>query len=49
VEKIATRGVEDNLDPACVTIFNRAKQEAALIKKFIRAELEVHVNKGKWG
>jgi len=49
VENMATRGVEDNLDPACVAIFTRAKQEAALIRKFIRAELQVHVGKGKWG
>jgi predicted nucleic acid-binding Zn-ribbon protein len=49
VEKIATRGVEDNLDPDCVVIFTRAKQEAALIRRFIRAELEVHMKKGKWG
>jgi rubredoxin len=49
VEKIAATGMEDNLDPACVSIFTRAKQEAALIRGFIRAELGVHAGKGKWG
>ncbi|MGB2696752.1 MAG: rubredoxin [Candidatus Zixiibacteriota bacterium] len=49
VEKIATSGMEDNLDPACVAIFTQAKQEAVLIRAFIRAELEVHMSKGKWG
>jgi len=49
VEKLAATGVEDNLDPACVSIFARAKEEAALIRRFIRAELEVHMGKGKWG
>lgn len=49
VEKVAATGVEDNLDAACVSIFTRAKQEATLIRAFIRAELEVHLSKGKWG
>jgi len=49
VEKMATTGMEDNLDPGCVAIFTRAKQEAALIRRFIRAELQVHISKGKWG
>jgi rubredoxin len=49
VETIATSGIEDNLDPDCVAIFTKARQEAALIRGFIRAELEVHMKKGKWG
>lgn len=49
VENIGAKGVEDNLDPGCVAIFTRVRDEAKLLRKFIRAEIEVHVNKGKWG
>lgn len=49
IEHIGSKGVEDNLDPGCVAIFTRAKDEAHLLRKFIRAEIEVHVSKGKWG
>ncbi|MBU1862613.1 MAG: rubredoxin [Candidatus Omnitrophica bacterium] len=49
VHSIAEAGINDNLDPACVAIFARARDEAKLLSQFIRAEIEVHVSKGKWG
>jgi uncharacterized C2H2 Zn-finger protein len=49
VYELAEAGIEDNLDPACVAIFKRAKEEAQLLQQFIKAEIEVHVGKGKWG
>lgn len=49
VSELAEAGIEDDLDPACVAIFKRAKEEAQVLQQFIRAEIEVHVGKGKWG
>lgn len=41
-------GIEDNLDPACVKVFTKAKASASLIKQMSKAELAGHVAKGKW-
>lgn len=49
VSELAEAAIEDDLDPACVAIFKRAKEEAQILQQFIRAEIEVHVGKGKWG
>lgn len=49
VHSIAETGIKDNLDPGCVAIFTRARDEARLLSQFIKAEIEVHINKGKWG
>ena len=46
---IAEAGIKDNLDPACVAIFTRARDEAIVLSQFIKAEVEVHIGKGKWG
>ncbi len=49
VDELAGRGIEDHLDPPCVDIFTRAKEEAELLQRMIRAEIRSHVGKGKWG
>jgi hypothetical protein len=49
VTRVATKGIEDDLDPGCVAIFTKAKEEAHLLRQFIKAEIEVHIGKGKWG
>lgn len=49
VEAIGNKGIEDNLDPMCVKIFTKARDDAKELKQWIKAEIEVHVNKGKWG
>lgn len=49
VHSIAEAGIQDNLDPACVAIFTKAREEAKLLSQFIKAEIEVHISKGKWG
>ncbi len=46
---IAEDGIDDNLDPACVKIFTRAMEEAEFLQQSIKAELQGHMNKGKWG
>jgi hypothetical protein len=42
-------GIEENLDPNCVKIFNYIEEHGTIIKQMIKAELEAHVGKGKWG
>ena len=49
VLQIAEKGIEDNLDPGCVNIFTQARDQAFTLMQMIKAEIEVHVNKGKWG
>ncbi len=49
VEAIADAGIEDNLDPGCLKTFTKAKEAARLVRQFGVAEIQVHVNKGKWG
>jgi len=47
--EIADEGIEDNLDPRCVTLFKRLREEAAFLLASTKAELEGHMKKGKWG
>jgi predicted nucleic acid-binding Zn-ribbon protein len=49
VMDIAEDGIDDNLDPGCVKIFERALQQAEFLQQSIKAELQGHMNKGKWG
>lgn len=46
---VAEDGIDDNLDPACVKIFRRALSEAEILQQSIKAELQGHMKKGKWG
>ncbi len=49
VKEIAELGIEDDLDPACVRIFEKALQTATEIQQAIKAEIAGHISKGKWG
>jgi rubredoxin len=49
VSEVSKEGVEDALDPACVAIFTKASQEAHTISQMIKAEIQTHISKGKWG
>lgn len=46
---VAEDGIDDNLDPGCVKIFERASEQAQILQQSIKAELQAHMNKGKWG
>lgn len=48
IEDLATSGIEDALDPACVKVFKKAKADAFMIRRMCKAELAGHVSKGKW-
>lgn len=45
----AEKGIDENLDPGCVAIFERVKRDSYEINQMIKAELQIHMNKGKWG
>jgi hypothetical protein len=49
VMEVAEDGIDDNLDPGCVKIFKNAMGQAELLQQSIKAELQGHVKKGKWG
>jgi Rubredoxin. len=49
VLEIAEAGIKDNLDPACVVVFNKAKEDATMIRQYVKAEIQTHIGKGKWG
>jgi len=47
--KYAEQGIGENLDPTCVAIFERVMKDSYELQQMIKAELESHVNKKKWG
>jgi rubredoxin len=46
---MAEDGIDDNLDPNCVKIFKRAAEQSEILQQSIKAELQGHMSKGKWG
>jgi len=47
--EIAEKGIADNLDPGCYKIFMEEREFALITIQKIKAELEAHLKKGKWG
>jgi hypothetical protein len=45
---IAEAGIEDDLDPTCVVVFKRAKEQAIIVKQMLKAEIAGHMKNGKW-
>ena len=45
---LAEEGIKINLDPPCVSTFEKAKNEAWIMKQRAKAEMAGHVGKGKW-
>ncbi|MEL7656934.1 MAG: rubredoxin-like domain-containing protein [Bacillota bacterium] len=48
IQELAKEGIEINLDPPCVSVFEKAKAESWVIKQRSKAELAGHMTKGKW-
>ena len=48
ITELAKEGIKLNLDPPCVGVFTKAKDEAWVIKQRSKAELAGHMTKGKW-
>jgi hypothetical protein len=49
IEKWAARIKAENLDPNCVIIADRVLKDTHESRQAIKAELEAHMKKGKWG
>jgi len=49
VRMLAEEGIDDNLDPGCVDLFKKAREQAEALSQMVKAELQTHMNKGKWG
>ena len=48
IAKLSLEGIKINLDPTCLTAFEKAKNDAWTIKQISKAELASHMSKGKW-
>lgn len=48
IKNLAKAGMDINLDPPCMAVFKQAHDEAWIIKQRSKAELGVHIGKGKW-
>ena len=48
IKMLAEEGIKINLDPPCVQLFEKARDESWTIKQRSKAEIEGHVGKGKW-
>lgn len=46
---LAEDGIDEHLDANCVKIFGQVLDEAEMLQQSIKAELQAHVSKGKWG
>jgi rubredoxin len=49
IQKWAKTIQDENLDPACVNIANRVMKDTHETIQAIKAELQTHMNKGKFG
>ncbi len=49
IAELAELGVKDNLDQPCAQLFAKEKGFALSAMQIIKAELESHMKKGKWG
>lgn len=49
VAEVAQDGLEDNLDPTCVAIFSKAQTAAEQLRQMVKAEIQSHISKSKWG
>ena len=48
IERVCEEGIKDELDPGCVKVFESSLQASYLQMKLSMAELQGHMNKGKW-
>jgi len=49
ITEICEKGIKDDLDLGCVKIFRESKEFAEEMMRKIKAEIEIHIAKGKWG
>lgn len=49
IAEVGEEGIKDNLDPGCLAIFTKAREEVKILQQMIKAEIQTHIGKGKWG
>jgi hypothetical protein len=49
IEKTCKDGIDDNLDPGCVDVFQKTLAASYDMMKLSMTEVQGHMNKGKWG
>ena len=49
VERVCKDGIEDNLDPGCVDVFQKSLARSYEMMKLSMTEMQGHIAKGKWG
>ena len=49
IERACKEGIEDNLDPGCVRVFERSLAQCYEMMKTSMTEMQGHMAKGKWG
>ncbi len=47
--EVAEDGIDDNLDPRCAAIFEETLAAAENIQQRVKAEVQAHIGKGRWG
>ena len=48
IRELAEEGIRIALDPPCVALFTKARDEVWVIKQRSKAEIASHIGKGKW-
>jgi hypothetical protein len=49
IERVCRDGIDDNLDPGCVDVFQKSLANSYEMMKLSMTELQGHMGKGKWG
>ena len=49
IERVCKDGIEDNLDPGCVDVFQKSLARSYEMMKLSMTEMQAHIAKGKWG
>jgi hypothetical protein len=49
VERACKEGIEDELDPGCVDVFQKSLAHSYEMMKLSMTEMQGHMGKGKWG
>lgn len=48
IEALAKEGIAINLDPPCLSLFQKAKDDAWVLKQRCKAEIAGHISRSKW-
>ncbi len=49
LHNLSIKGINDNLDSSCLYMFRHINEFSQIMKAMILAEINTHIEKGKWG